>query len=100
MEVFSNSIVTDLFKFLFFIGLISSIYISFYQIKVKLIQFGFLLSILGIILSLILENQVIEVASLFIVFLISIKRIEARPNLNLWILLFVLEVTKLWSLMG
>lgn len=100
MEVFSNSFVTDLFKILFFLGLIISIYISFNKIKVNLIQVCMFLSIFGIILSLILGLHYIEVVSLFIVFLISIKQIEARPILNLWILLFVLEITKLWSLAG
>ncbi len=100
MEVFSNSFVTDLFKILFFLVLIASIYISFYKIKVKLIQLSIFLSMFGVVLSLILGNHFVEVASLFIVFLISIKRTEARPSLNLWILLFILEATKLWSLMG
>ena len=100
MEVFSNSLVTDLFKIIFYLGVISLIYLSFKELKSKLVEIGFIVSILVIVLSLILGNQFIEIVSLFIVFLISIKRLEVRPILNLWILLFVLEVTKLWSLAG
>ena len=100
MEAFSNSLATDLFKIFFFIGLISLICFSFKEMKNKLVSIGLVFSILGIIISLIIGHQFIEIASLLIVSVISIKRLAEKPILNLWILLFVLEITKLWSLAG
>ena len=100
MEALSNSFFTDLFKIIFFLGVISLIYLSFKEFKSKLVSIGLLFSILGIVVSLILGYQFIEIASLLIVSVISIKRLEEKPILNIWILLFVLEITKLWSLAG
>lgn len=99
MTWFSKSIITDVLKISYYLFLIFSIFKSFKLLDKKKLIYS-IFPIFGIILSLIFSVPFIEIGALLIVTIFTYRSLQHFSILNLWFLLFVLESTKLWSLMG
>ena len=86
------------FKYLYQFGLILWITLTFIKqpsIKHKIIG---LLPVLILITGIYLHQPLFEFLSIFLLFIYAIIEVRNTPLLYLWILLFILECTKLWHL--
>lgn len=73
---------------------------TFFQNKSNKIKFLGIIPILLQLTSLYFELPVYGIAALLFLFIYSIFHVKQNPLLYLWILLFILECTKLWHLMS
>lgn len=95
----SNSIITDIFKLLYQVGIIIWMIVTFIQTGSSENKYY-----LGLIpISLLITgnfylNMLVGFSSILFLFIYSIIKIRESPLLYLWILLFILESTKVWSL--
>jgi hypothetical protein len=98
MNDFSESLTTDFIKICYYIGLICWIVVTFRKNSAVSIQFLGILSIILVGVGAVFNNPYIELSGIFIPFIYSIRFKTESEFLKLWILLFVLELTKVWSL--
>lgn len=105
MLKFSKSSASDVFKLVYYIGLIAWINVSFVLFEENLKKYFALIPITLLLVGTILSDQLSNFYSHFIIFLsiasvfaLLFSKIKQYPLLYLWVLLFVLEATKVWSL--
>lgn len=101
----SQSSITDYFKVGYYIGIIAWIISTFNQVEVNLKKYLSLLPITFILAGSILNEQLTIFYSQLLLFLsygsvviLLFPKIKHFPLLYLWVLLFILELTKVWSL--
>jgi len=101
----SQSSITDYFKIGYYIGIITWIITTFNQVEVNLKKYLSLLPITLVLAGSILNEQLTIFYSQLILFLgygsvviLLFTKIKQFPLLYLWVLLFILEFTKVWSL--
>ena len=97
LESFVKSNVKDWFLIGYYIFFIASGFVSFQKINSKL-KYVNLLSLGFILTSIFSGNPYFELLALLTISLVTIKFLSTKPSLNLWWLLFILELTKVWSL--
>jgi hypothetical protein len=98
MVAFSKTVTTDFIKIAYYIGLLCWIVVTFKKTTVFLFRVFGVFAILLVSIGAILNSSNLELAGLFFPFIYSIRFKEESELLKLWILLFVLEATKVWSL--
>ena len=101
----SQSSITDYFKIGYYIGIITWIITTFNQVEVNFKKYLSLLPITLVLAGSILNEQLTIFYSQLILFLgygsvviLLFTKIKQFPLLYLWVLLFILEFTKVWSL--
>jgi hypothetical protein len=101
----SQSSITDYFKVGYYIGIIAWIITTFNQVEVNFKKYLSLLPITLVLAGSILNEQLTIFYSQLILFLsygsvviLLFPKIKHFPLLYLWVLLFILEFTKVWSL--
>ena len=101
----SQSSITDYFKIGYYIGIIAWITTTFNHVKVNFKKYLSLLPITLVLAGSILNEQLTIFYSQLILFLgygsvviLLFTKIKQFPLLYLWVLLFILEFTKVWSL--
>ncbi len=101
----SQSSITDYFKVGYYIGIIAWIITTFNQVEVNFKKYLSLLPITLVLAGSILNEQLTIFYSQLILFLsygsvviLLFTKIKQFPLLYLWVLLFILEFTKVWSL--
>ena len=101
----SQSSITDYFKVGYYIGIIAWIITTFNQVEVNLKKYLSLLPITFVLAGSILNEQLTIFYSQLVLFLsygsvviLLFPKIKHFPLLYLWVLLFILELTKVWSL--
>ena len=101
----SQSSITDYFKVGYYIGIIAWIITTFNQVEVNLKKYLSLLPITLVLVGSILNEHLTIFYSQLILFLsygsvviLLFPKIKHFPLLYLWVLLFILELTKVWSL--
>jgi hypothetical protein len=105
MVSFSKSSATDIFKLFYYIGLIAWIISTFNEIEINFRKYFALLPITLLLIGSIFSeeltpfySQVIILLSFSFVFIFVFSKLKQFPMQYLWILLFILELTKTWSL--
>jgi len=105
MLYLSKSSITDIFKVGFYIGTIAWIIVSFNETEEKLKKYLSLLPITFVLAGSILNDHLLLFHAQLIIFLsygfvvlLLFTKIKYFPLLYLWVLLFILETTKVWSL--
>jgi membrane-associated HD superfamily phosphohydrolase len=98
MLQFSKSSITDFLKIAYLIGLIAWIISTFIEFEIKLKKYLSLIPITFCLIGGIFDLPLITFASITFLFFFSLTKIKQHPLLYLWILLFILEGTKVWSL--
>lgn len=100
MEWFVTSWIKEVFKLFYYIGLIVSVLLTMLVSENKLLRIGSCIPV-GVILFMLFVPVVWgELLVFFLLFLFSLYKIDQFPLRYLWILLFVLELTKVWSLVS
>ena len=101
----SQSSITDYFKVGYYIGIIAWIITTFNQVEVNFKKYLSLLPITLVLAGSILNEQLTIFYSQLLLFLsygsvviLLFPKIRHFPLLYLWVLLFILELTKVWSL--
>jgi hypothetical protein len=101
----SQSSITDYFKVGYYIGILAWIITTFNQVEVNLKKYLSFLPITLVLAGSILNEQLTIFYSQLILFLgygsvviLLFTKIKQFPLLYLWVLLFILEFTKVWSL--
>ena len=101
----SQSSITDYFKVGYYIGIIAWIITTFNQVEVNFKKYLALLPITFVLAGSILNEQLTIFYSQLVLFLsygsvviLLFPKIKHFPLLYLWVLLFILELTKVWSL--
>ncbi len=101
----SQSSITDYFKVGYYIGIIAWIITTFNQVEVNFKKYLSLLPITLVLAGSILNEQLTIFYSQLLLFLsygsvviLLFPKIKHFPLLYLWVLLFILELTKVWSL--
>ncbi len=101
----SQSSITDYFKIGYYIGIITWIITTFNHVEVNFKKYLSLLPITLVLAGSILNEQLTIFYSQLILFLgygsvviLLFTKIKQFPLLYLWVLLFILEFTKVWSL--
>jgi hypothetical protein len=101
----SQSSITDYFKVGYYIGIIAWIITTFNQVEVNFKKYLSLLPITLVLAGSILNEQLTIFYSQLLLFLsygsvviLLFPKIKHFPLLYLWVLLFILEFTKVWSL--
>ena len=101
----SQSSITDYFKICYYIGIIAWIITTFNHVEVNFKKYLSLLPITLVLAGSILNEQLTIFYSQLILFLsygsvviLLFTKIKQFPLLYLWVLLFILEFTKVWSL--
>lgn len=89
-------------KFGFFYQLFLSFWmiITFFQNESKKIKILGIIPLVFQFISIYFELPIYGIAALLTLFIYSILQVKHNPLLYLWILLFILECTKLWHLMS
>ena len=105
MLSFSKSSATDIFKLFYYIGLIAWIIGTFNEIEINFRKYFSLLPITLLLTGSIFSeeltpfySQIIILLSISFVFIFVFSKLKQFPIHYLWILLFILELTKVWSL--
>ena len=105
MLSFSKSSATDIFKLFYYIGLIAWIISTFNEIEINFRKYFSLLPITLLLTGSIFSeeftpfySQIIILLSISFVFIFVFSKLKQFPIQYLWILLFILELTKVWSL--
>ena len=105
MLSFSKSSATDIFKLFYYIGLIAWIISTFNEIEINFRKYFSLLPITLLLTGSIFSeeltpfySQIIILLSISFVFVFVFSKLKQFPIHYLWILLFILELTKVWSL--
>ncbi len=105
MISFSKSSATDIFKLFYYIGLIAWIISTFNEIEINFRKYFSLLPITLLLTGSIFSeeltpfySQIIILLSISFVFIFVFSKLKQFPIHYLWILLFILELTKVWSL--
>ncbi len=105
MISFSKSSATDIFKLFYYIGLITWIISTFNEIEINFRKYFALLPITLLLIGSIFSeeltpfySQVVILLSLSFVFILVFSKLKQYPIHYLWVLLFILELTKVWSL--
>lgn len=105
MLSFSKSSATDIFKLFYYIGLIAWIISTFNEIEINFRKYFSLLPITLLLTGSIFSeeltpfySQIIILLSVSFVFVFVFSKLKQFPIHYLWILLFILELTKVWSL--
>ena len=105
MLSFSKSSATDIFKLFYYIGLIAWIIGTFNEIEINFRKYFSLLPITLLLTGSIFSEeltpfytQIIILLSISFVFIFVFSKLKQFPIHYLWILLFILELTKVWSL--
>lgn len=105
MLSFSKSSATDIFKLFYYIGLIAWIISTFNEIEINFRKYFSLLPITLLLTGSIFSeeltpfySQIIILLSISFVFIFVFSKLKQFPIHYLWILLFILELTKVWSL--
>lgn len=101
----SQSSITDYLKVGYYIGIIAWIITTFNQVEVNFKKYLSLLPITLVLAGSILNEQLTIFYSQLLLFLsygsvviLLFPKIKHFPFLYLWVLLFILELTKVWSL--
>ena len=101
----SQSSITDYFKIGYYTGIIAWIITTFNHVEVNFKKYLSLLPITLVLAGSILNEQLTIFYSQLILFLgygsvviLLFTKIKQFPLLYLWVLLFILEFTKVWSL--
>jgi hypothetical protein len=101
MQNLSKSLFTDIFLVVYYIGLLATIVLTINKINSSIWIKGIgVLAFISMFFGMILGNALFDIVGLFLMIPFVFKYVERLPILNLWTLLFVLEVTKFWSLMS
>ena len=105
MLSFSKSSATDIFKLFYYIGLIAWIISTFNEIEINFRKYFSLLPITLLLTGSIFSeeftpfySQIIILLSVSFVFVFVFSKLKQFPIHYLWMLLFILELTKVWSL--
>ena len=105
MLSFSKSCATDIFKLFYYIGLIAWIISTFNEIEINYRKYFSLLPITLLLTGSIFSeeltpfySQAVILLSLSFVFIFVFSKLKQYPIHYLWVLLFILELTKVWSL--
>jgi hypothetical protein len=105
MLSFSKSSATDIFKLFYYIGLIAWIISTFNEIEINFRKYFSLLPITLLLTGSIFSKELTPFYSQIIIFLSTIfvfvfvfSKLKQFPIHYLWMLLFILELTKVWSL--
>ena len=98
MNAFSKTVTTDLLKIAYYIGLLLWIVVTFKKSTLFFFRVFGVFSIVLLSIGALFNNPNVELVGLFFPFIYSIRFKEESEFLKLWILLFVLEATKVWSL--
>ena len=105
MLSFSKISATDIFKLFYYIGLIAWIIGTFNEIEINFRKYFSLLPITLLLTGSIFSeeltpfySQIIILLSISFVFIFVFSKLKQFPIHYLWILLFILELTKVWSL--
>ncbi len=98
MQYLSESLWTDFFKLFYYIGLITWMIFTAQENKSIKIKIGVIIPITILIIGAWKGNLLIEFSSIIILFVYSLSQIKTQRLNYLWILLFILELTKVWSL--
>lgn len=98
MVKLSQGITTDLFKISYHLGLIAWMILTAIKNKSIPIRLLALLPITLLTIGVIYNQPLIKYSSIIPPFIYSIFQVKHSPILYLWILLFILESTKVWSL--
>jgi hypothetical protein len=105
MLSFSKSSATDIFKLFYYIGLIAWIIGTFNEIEINFRKYFSLLPITLLLSGSIFSeeltpfySQIIILLSISFVFIFVFSKLKQFPIHYLWMLLFILELTKVWSL--
>ena len=98
MMSISEQEIPSKFKLAYQIGLIIWMILTFLQHPVIKIQLLGLIPVSLILTGIFVQLPLYEILGLGCMFIYSILNIKQNPLLYLWILLFILECTKLWHL--
>ncbi|GEM_PF-2028561 len=98
MQTLSESVVTDFLKVAYYIGLIAWMIFTTQENKSLKIKIGVVLPIFILLFGVINDSLIIEFSSLTFLFIYSLTQVKHSKIHFLWILLFILEFTKVWSL--
>lgn len=102
MQTLSESAVIDFLKVVYYIGLITWMIFTTQENKSLKIKIGVVVPIIILMLGAVHETTngslLLEFSSLGILFIYSLTQIKRSKMHYLWILLFILEFTKVWSL--
>ncbi|MBI1836467.1 MAG: hypothetical protein HYR91_04305 [Flavobacteriia bacterium] len=96
----NNGVTIDLFKLIKYLLIGTCFVFSFYKSEHKYIQFASIFPIAILFIALGNHNLILEEIAYLIVFIYALFHLEKYPILNLWILMFILETTKLWHLIS
>lgn len=98
MTYISENAIPVKFELAYYLALIAWMVFTFAENQSEKIQFLSLLPIAILVTGVYYGIPLSEVAALLILCVYSIFTVKQNPLLNLWILLFILECTKLWHL--
>lgn len=98
MVSFSQGITKDLFQILHHFTITGGLFVSFSNSKIKPIQYITYSSILIYFLSVLLGYDLVSILVIINLIIINKRYFSERPIINVWILYFILSVTKYWTL--
>ena len=98
MEVFSNSLLKDVFQILHYISIVLWSTLIIRNSNIKYSNYLFITNVLALSTAFFYDWILMEFILFLLVILISIKHLKITPSFNLWVLYVFLFFTKYWSL--
>ena len=98
MTKLSEGVITDLFKIAYHLGLVLWMIVTAAENKSTTIRALAIIPICLLLAGLLFNQPLIEYSSILLIFIYSIFHVKHSPSLYLWVLLFILESTKVCSL--